>query len=124
MPTYKGFNTIDRAKKFGIVDFDLIKRDLLNAFLIREGELVGLPEYGTNIWGYIFEQNDDITLRQVEAEVRRVVGLDPRLETDTVNIRTTENTIIIELKVIVFPETNPETLFLEFDQDTNTVRII
>ena len=41
MPTFIGFNTINQNKKFTLVDFELIKRDLLNAFNIRQGELVG-----------------------------------------------------------------------------------
>ena len=49
MPTFIGFNTINQNKKFTLVDFDLIKIDLLNAFNIRQGELPGRPAYGTII---------------------------------------------------------------------------
>ena len=52
MTTFIGFNTINQNKKFTVVDFDLIKIDLLNAFNIRQGELVGRPGYGTVIWNY------------------------------------------------------------------------
>jgi hypothetical protein len=49
MATFIGFNTIDQNKKFTLLDFELIKRDLLNAFNIRQGQLVGRPGYGTVI---------------------------------------------------------------------------
>jgi hypothetical protein len=39
MTTFIGFNTIDQFKKFTLTDFELIKRDLLNAFNIRPGQL-------------------------------------------------------------------------------------
>jgi hypothetical protein len=47
MSTFIGFSTIDRNKTFTLVDFPLIKRDLLNAFNIRQGEIAGRPQYGT-----------------------------------------------------------------------------
>jgi len=50
MPTFIGFSTIDQNKKFTAVDFDLIKIDLLNAFNIRQGELVGRPGYGMQMF--------------------------------------------------------------------------
>ena len=50
MPTFIGFNTIGQYKKFTLLDYELIKRDLLNAFNIRQGELVGRPDYGTALW--------------------------------------------------------------------------
>ena len=67
MPTFIGFNTINQNKKFTLVDFELIKRDLLNAFNIRQGELVGRPAYGTSIWDFVFENQPT---RKVSRRVR------------------------------------------------------
>ena len=50
MTTFIGFNTINQFKKFTLTDFDLIQRDLLNAFSIRQGELPGRPGYGTTLY--------------------------------------------------------------------------
>ena len=61
MPTFIGFSTINQNKKFTAVDFELIKIDLLNAFNIRQGELVGRPGYGTVIWSYLFENQTEET---------------------------------------------------------------
>ena len=55
MTTFVGFNTQNQYKKFTLVDFELVKRDLLNAFNIRQGQLPGRPEYGTVLWNYLFE---------------------------------------------------------------------
>jgi hypothetical protein len=77
MTTYIGFNTINQYKKFTLTDFDLIKRDLLNAFGIRQGQLPGRPGYGTIIYDYVFESQDTTTERAILAEVQRVaVDLD------------------------------------------------
>jgi len=37
MSTFIGFNTQNQYKKFTLVDTELIKRDLLNAFNITQG---------------------------------------------------------------------------------------
>jgi phage baseplate assembly protein W len=50
-----GFNTQNQFKKFTLTDFELVKRDLLNAFNIRQGQLPGRPGYGTVLWDYLFE---------------------------------------------------------------------
>ena len=55
MTTFIGFNTIDQFKKFTLTDFDLIQRDLLNAFNIRQGQLPGRPGYGTTMYSFLFE---------------------------------------------------------------------
>ena len=63
MTTFIGFNTIDQPKKFTLTDFALVKRDLLNAFNIRPGELVGRPTYGTNLWDYVFDNESSIKIK-------------------------------------------------------------
>jgi hypothetical protein len=55
MATFIGFNTINQYGKFTLLDFELIKRDLANAFNIQQGQLPGLPGYGTTIWSFVFE---------------------------------------------------------------------
>ena len=57
MTTFVGFNTQGQYKKFTLTDFELIKRDLLNAFNIRQGQLPGRPGYGTVLWDYLFEKD-------------------------------------------------------------------
>lgn len=123
MPIFKGFNTIGQDKKFSIVDYTLIKRDLLNAFMIKEGEVPGKPEVGTKIWSFIFEPLDSITIESVEEEVRRIVKRDPRLTLASVDIATIENIIEIDMRIIIHPDTNPETLYLIFDKDSQTASI-
>jgi hypothetical protein len=58
MATYYGFNTIDQEKKFSLTDFGLVKRDLLNSLLIKPGEKLGNPQYGSKINTILFETQD------------------------------------------------------------------
>lgn len=45
MATYYGYSTIDNSKKFRLVDYELVKRDVLNSLSIKQGEKLGNPSY-------------------------------------------------------------------------------
>jgi len=124
MPTFIGFNTIGQNKKFTAVDFDLIKIDLLNAFNIRQGELVGRPGYGTVIWNYLFENQTTETQSAIYAEIQRVCAGDPRLFVSGIQIFSQENGILIQLGLAVVPSTTAEQLSLFFDQQQRTASFV
>ena len=97
MTTFIGFNTIDQPKKFTLTDFALVKRDLLNAFNIRPGELVGRPTYGTNLWDYVFESQTQEVEQAILNEVQRVAGGDPRLFIHSIELYPQINGILIRI---------------------------
>ena len=115
MPTFIGFNTINQFKKFTLTDFDLIKRDLLNAFTIRQGELPGRPQYGTVMWDYLFENQITELQRNIEVEVQRVCGGDPRLQVSQVAVYPQDNGFLLQLEVVIRPTTTAEILSIFFD---------
>ena len=121
MATYYGFNTIGQDKKFRLEDYELVKRDLLNSLLIKQGEKPGNPSYGTSIWNIIFEPMTDQTMRDIETELRRTIQQDPRTKLDRVSVYPKENGVLIELDVTVLPTTEEYRLTLFFDQNLNTV---
>jgi phage baseplate assembly protein W len=86
-------------RKYRVTDKDLIVRDLLNAFNIKQGDKPGMPSYGTTIWSYIFEPNTDDVRQEIETEVRRVVDQDPRITLESVSLYSSENTIVIEMEI-------------------------
>jgi phage baseplate assembly protein W len=116
MPTFIGFNTINQNKKFTAVDFDLIKIDLLNAFNIRQGELVGRPEYGTTIWNYLFENQTQETQSAMYTEIQRVCGGDPRIFISGIQLFAQENGILVQLGLAVVPSTTAQQLSIFFNQ--------
>ncbi len=115
MTTFIGFNTINQVKKFTLVDFELIKRDLLNAFNIRQGELPGRPQYGCAIWEFLFENQIEAVRTQIVAEVQRVVAGDPRIAVSQTQVYPQENGILIELQIVAVPSTTAEILSIFFD---------
>ena len=116
MTTFIGFNTINQYKKFTLTDFDLIKRDLLNAFNIRQGQLPGRPAYGTVIWDFLFEPQTTQTQNGIEAEIQRVAGGDPRIYISDIQTYPQENGILIEIHLPVVPTQNAKILSIFFDQ--------
>jgi len=116
MTTFIGFNTINQNKYFTLTDFELIKRDLLNAFNIRQGELVGRPAYGTVLWDILFENQTQDTLQSVYTEVQRVAGGDPRIYLSTFEVFPQENGLLIQLELTIVPTTDAQRLSIFFDQ--------
>ena len=116
MPTFIGFNTQDQFKKFTLVDDALIKRDLLNAFNIIQGQLPGRPGYGTILWDLLFENQDQTTMAAILREVQRVAGGDPRVYITNVNIYPQENGVLLEVEVQFVPNTDAQLLSVFFSQ--------
>lgn len=124
MPTFIGFNTQDQFKKFTLVDDALIKRDLLNALNIRQGQLVGRPGYGTALWDNLFENQTNETEAAITREIQRVAGGDPRLQISEVDIFPQENGMLIQILLTIVPSTDAERLSIFFDQQTRTASYI
>jgi phage baseplate assembly protein W len=124
MPTFIGFNTINQPKKFTLVDFELIKRDLLNAFNIQQGQLVGRPGYGTVVWNYLFENQVQETEQAILQEVQRLVGGDPRIYLANAQLYPQENGLLIELDIAVVPSTDAQRLSVFFDLQTRNASYV
>jgi phage baseplate assembly protein W len=124
MATFIGFNTINQFKKFTLTDFELIKRDLLNAFNIRPGQLPGRPAYGTTLWSLVFEPQTQQTQTSIQQEVQRVAGGDPRILVSQVQAFPQENGILIQIELTVVPSTDATRLSIFFDQQQRTASYV
>ena len=124
MTTFIGFNTINQNKYFTLTDFELIKRDLSNAFNIQQGELPGRPGYGTTIWSYVFENQTETTETAILAEIQRVAGGDPRIYVTSANSYPQDNGLLIEIEIQVVASSTAERLAIFFDQETRRASFI
>ena len=124
MTTFVGFNTQNQYKKFTLVDFELVKRDLLNAFNIRQGQLPGRPAYGTVLWNYLFENQVDSVQQGIINEVQRVAGGDPRIFVSNINVYPQENGMLIELELQTVGGVNAEILSVFFNQTTRSASYV
>ena len=124
-PGYQGgvgsiTNPIIAGKKYRIVDERLVVQDLINALNIRQGEKVGQPDYGTTIWGYVFDPNIQDTQLALETEIRRIASQDPRLMVNYVNAYPQQNGILLEVELSIVPFNQTELLSIFLDANTNS----
>lgn len=116
MTTFVGYSSVGRNKSFTLVDYELVKQDLINALNIRQGQVVGIPSYGTTIWSYLFENQTLDTERAITAEIQRVCAQDPRLYVKSMQLFPQENGMVIQMEVAVVPSTVTQLLTVFFDQ--------
>ena len=117
MATFIGYSTIDKYKSYTVTDFDLIKRDLLNALNIRQGEMPGRPDVGTSMWALFYEPQSAETSRAINTEIQRVVAQDPRISISDINVFAQENGIQVELEVQTVAGQESQLLELFFDNE-------
>jgi phage baseplate assembly protein W len=127
-PGYQGgvgsiTNPIIAGKKYRIVDERLVVQDLINALNIRQGEKVGQPDYGTTIWGYVFDPNIQDTQLALETEIRRIASQDPRLMVNYVNAYPQQNGILLEVEMSIVPFNQTELLSIFLDANTNSASV-
>ena len=122
--TFIGFNTQGQYKKFTLTDFELIKRDLLNAFNIRQGQLPGRPAYGTTLWDFLFENQLEDLQTNIVTEIQRVAGGDPRIYISDTQVYPQENGILLEIQLAVVPSTEAQRLSIFFNLEQRSASYV
>lgn len=85
---------------------DSIKSDILHVLLTRKGERFYNPNFGTNLYLYLFEPNDTITISDIISEVNS--SLDtcmPNIRVNTITV-TPLNNNRVDLKIIAIDTDN------------------
>jgi phage baseplate assembly protein W len=115
---FKGFST--QGREFldsKLYDIELVKQDLLNHFNIRKGEKLENPEFGTDIWNYLFDPLDDETKNAVISDVESVVNYDPRVTLDQIEVQEFEQGLSVKMTVLYIGYAIGETINLLFDSE-------
>lgn len=114
---YKGFSTVTGAlETTKIYDFDLIKQDLLNQFNIRKGELVMNPEFGTIIWGLLYEPFTDDVKTQITSDVNRILNSDPRVVPTNIDIIESDYGFLMDVTLTSVETNQVDNLKITFDK--------
>ena len=113
---YSGFSTQGREfKNPKLYDVELVKQDLLNHFNIRKGEKLENPDFGTNIWSYVFDPLDGETKDLIIQEVAQVVNYDPRVALDQIEVLDSEHGIQVRMTILYIGYGLGESINLLFD---------
>jgi phage baseplate assembly protein W len=69
-----------------------VRANLVHLLLTRKGSRYYLPDFGTRLYEYIFDQNDVVTFEAIEDEIRESVkSFIPNLDINSINITSAEN---------------------------------
>jgi phage baseplate assembly protein W len=69
-----------------------VRANLIHLLLTKKGSIYFLPDFGTRIYEYIFDQNDMVTFNLIEEEIRDgVKKYIPNLDINSINIMSAEN---------------------------------
>ena len=115
---FKGFSTQGREfKDPKLYDVELVKQDLLNHLNIRKGEKLENPDFGTNIWLYVFDPLDEETKNLVIEDVESVINYDPRVTLDQIEVQESDHGLSVKMTVLYIGYALGETINLLFDQN-------
>lgn len=69
-----------------------VRANIVHLLLTRKGTRYYLPDFGTRLYEYIFEQNDVVTFNHIEEEIREgIKKFIPNVEITNLNIMSAEN---------------------------------
>ena len=112
------------GKKYRLTDTQLVMQDFLNALNIPLGSKVGQPGFGTKVWSFIFEPNTADVQFQLENEIYRIAGQDPRIILNSVKAFPKENGILLEVELAINPFNQPELVSVFFNRATTSATFI
>lgn len=121
MSNYRGFSTIEQVKKFKLTDLELVKQNLFNHFNIRKGEKLMQPNFGSVIWSMMFEPLNEETKNLIQADVKKVVGYDPRTRVNNVIVTQYDHGVQLDIEMEYLPTNQSDTLRLSFDNAAQTL---
>lgn len=119
--TFIGMTTVGvKRPPFTLTDHELVKRDLLNHFSTRKGEVMGNASYGTIMHDLVMDQLDNFTRSLILEDVENVLNSEPRVSLNgAINIVEYDNGIRIELDIYYIPFDSSELLYLDFKKNTS-----
>lgn len=120
---YRGFSTVNVTKKFRLVDFDLVKQDLINHFNIKQGEKLMQPNFGSIIWSCLYEPLTAEIKAVITEDIRRIVNYDPRLQVDEVIVNEFDQGLQIQIDLTYLPQNYADKLILNFDAQSQNLTV-
>jgi phage baseplate assembly protein W len=107
--------------KQSLYDEQLVQFDLMNQFYTRKGERVMLPNFGSNIWNYLFEPYSDTVINLIKQDVQSVIASDIRVQLLNLNVQTYNTGVIVQIELFYNQLNTASTLELDFNQQTASI---
>jgi phage baseplate assembly protein W len=123
MTTYRGFSTLVNKKKYNLTDYALARQDLINYFNIKKGQKLMQPNFGTIIWNQLFEPLNETTQEIITSDINRIVGYDPRLAVNRVDVTQVTSGLQIQISLTYIPTNQTDTIMLNFNNSSSKLTI-
>jgi phage baseplate assembly protein W len=83
-------------------DEDLIKQTIMQLVLTIRGERIMRPEVGSNVYSFVFEQNNTVLADVIRAEVQTVIGrFEPRVILRDVKVQRKESEVLCTIEYVI-----------------------
>lgn len=115
VPYFVGFNTVNQnSPPYALTNVELIKRDINNQFATPKGSRVMLPNFGSNIYSYLFDPFDEYTKNAIIEDAVSVVESDPRVQLQKIDVYQQGQALNIIMVLLFLPESITDNLFVTF----------
>lgn len=87
---YRGMSSFSFTKKgdsFSLTNYNLVKRDLLNAIFTKKGSVPKNRNFGTSISTLLFRPLTEEIVSQVQTEIEAVIRNEPRIYAINLNLQ-------------------------------------
>lgn len=112
-----GFSTVGKVDPpYRLVDLELAKADLMNAFMTHRGERVMRPDFGSIIHDLLFEPFDEETKQAVIEDAVEIIRQDPRFTAVKIEAKELEHTLRLDLTLNYMPLDTISSMTVEFDR--------
>lgn len=116
---FKGFASPIVGNTETLYDVDLVRQDLINHFNTKKGERAFNASYGFIGWDLIFEIEGYDVQNLLEADCRRIVSEDPRLELLAITIGVSSQLYQINMTLKYVQLETVQDLTIVFDARSN-----
>jgi len=94
-----------------VVDEDLIKQSLVQIVLTGKGERIMRPEFGSNAYAFVFENNDLVLQETIRTEVMSAIAkFETRAIVRTVDVTRSETEVVVTINYVVIATRQEQTV--------------
>lgn len=116
---FQGFSSPVVGRTRVLYNEELVKQDLINHFNTRKGERAMDAEYGFIGWDLIFELDLESNKQLIEADARRIIASEPRVQLQYIDVLSTDRGYRLNVFLYYVELDTEEQLFIEFDREAN-----
>lgn len=114
------FPFVDSVKGFFLdtnkITTDALKSDILHTLLTKKGERFYDPDFGTNLYQYLFDPNDSITLTDVKDEANASLRYAmPNIQITSLDAVINDKTITLSIVATNNQDVFAEEIFIEVE---------